>query len=90
MRDPDKIKLDPIEVKLGEKTVTFTIEQVRELSDLLNGFFGDDSTKIVHGPDYLYPRVRPDYWYPSVMSSGAGTTPTSAYNDGQWTVISIK
>ena len=72
-----KIKLGKIEVKMGEKTVTLTVEQARELSALLKGLFGDDSTKIVHVRDHWYPRP----WY---FGSYTGDQP--AYSGSQWQV----
>ena len=68
-----KIKLGKIEVRMGEKTVTLTVEQARELSALLKGLFGDDSTKMVHVHDYWYPRP----WYMG---------PTWTYTGSSWQV----
>ena len=59
MEEKGKIKLGKIEVRMGEKTVTLSVEQARELCALLKGLFGDDSTKIVHVRDHWYPRP----WY---------------------------
>ena len=76
-QEDGKIKLGKIELKMGEKVVTLTIEQARELSALLKGLFGDDSTKIVHVPDYWYPRP----WY---FGSYKGNQPS--YTGNQWQV----
>ena len=65
----DKIKLGKIEVKMGEKSVSLTVEQARELSALLKGLFGDDSTRIVHVQDYIY--TRPWYMGPTWTYSGS-------------------
>ena len=65
----DKIKLGKIEVKMGEKSVSLTVEQARELSTLLKGLFGDDSTKMIHVHDYIY--TRPWYMGPTWTYSGS-------------------
>ena len=87
-----KIKLGKIEVRMGEKTVTLTVEQARELSALLKGLFGDDSTKVVHIPDYWYPR--PWYMGPSWTYTGSnwtvGTSPNTASSAGTITFSTIK
>lgn len=76
VRDGDSIKLGKIEVRMGSKLVTLTVEQARELSALLKGLFGDDSTKIVHVKDYWYPRP----WY---------VGPSWVYNGSNWNVTSV-
>ena len=68
-----KIRLGKVDIKMGEKTVSLTVDQARELCALLKGLFGDDATKIVHVRDYWYPRP----WYVS--------GPTWEYSGTQWT-----
>jgi hypothetical protein len=53
-KNVDKVRLGKVEVKMGAKSVTLTIDQARELCALLKGLFGDDATKIVHTHDYWY------------------------------------
>ena len=74
----DAIRLGKIEVKMGDKAVTLTIEQARELSALLKGLFGDDSTKIIHVRDYIY--QRPWYMGPTWTYTGSNWTADLIYN----------
>ena len=74
MATQERIQLGKIEVKMGAKTVVLTVEQARELSALLKGLFGDDSTKIVHVHDYWYQRP----WYMG---------PTWSYTGSNWDVV---
>ena len=78
--DKSKIRLGKIEVKMGDRAVTLTVEQARELSALLKGLFGDDSTKIVHVHDYIY--TRPWYMGPTWIYQGSnwGVTTNNAGN----------
>jgi hypothetical protein len=81
-----KIRLGKVEVKMGEKSVSLTIDQARELCALLKGLFGDDATKIVHVKDYFY--VRPWYaegpkWdYQGIQWNGTLTYPTTGKISG--------
>jgi hypothetical protein len=79
-----KIKLGKIEVKMGTRTVELTIEQARELSALLKGLFGDDSTKIVHVHDYWYPR--PWYMGPSWTYQGSNWNASVNNTTGTYTL----
>ena len=65
----DGIRLGSIEVRMGDQIAKLTIEQARELSALLKGLFGDDSTKIVHVRDYIYQRP----WYMGPYWSYSGS-----------------
>ena len=66
---------------MGDTVVYLTVEQARELSALLKGLFGDDSTKLVHIRDHWYPR--PWFW-----STQTNSIPTNdlVYHGYTWKV----
>jgi hypothetical protein len=70
-KNTETIKLEKILVKMGDMDVALTIEQARELCALLKGLFGEDSTKMVHVHEYIYPRP----WY---------VGPTWQYQGSNW------
>ena len=78
MTKQDKIRLGKVEVKMGAETVSLTVEQARELSALLKGLFGDDSTKIIHVQDYWY--WRPWYMGPNWSYNGSNWSATISNN----------
>ncbi len=78
MEKEGKIKLGSIEVKMGPKTVTLTVDQARELCALLKGLFGDDATKIVHVHDHYYPRPWYGWTYTGYQWNAAVTSQSNA------------
>jgi hypothetical protein len=83
-KSKDRIKLEKIEIDMGDIKAKLTIEQARELCALLKGLFGDDSTKIVHVRDYWYPR--PWYMGPSWTYTGSSWSVDANTTTGTYTV----
>jgi hypothetical protein len=85
-KNVEKVRLGKVEVKMGAKSVTLTIDQARELCALLKGLFGDDATKIVHVHDYWYTRpwyaTGPRWEYQGIQWNGTLTTTNTSADLG--------
>jgi len=58
------VKVSNINIKIGKKEVTLTLEEAKELRELLNETFGDKETMYVPNPYPVYPIwERPCRWY---------------------------
>lgn len=77
-KEPDKIEIGKVEIKIGEKTIGLKPEQVRELSKVLRDLLGEDkepevrhhwhTNTISSPPIYIYPNSWP--WYSTPMWGG--------------------
>lgn len=71
-----KIGISKVAIQIGDKEVTLTVEQARELRDALNELLGEKVIERVIEHDRYYPYVAPYvYTYPKYWSVKVGDQP---------------
>jgi hypothetical protein len=72
----EKVEIDRIVIKVGKRELTFSVEEAKNLKELLNDLFGE-TIKYIEGPVKTVPIwiERPYYWdhRPWVVGAGTGT-----------------
>ena len=82
----DKVKVEKINIKIGDVEVALSVESAKELQKILNELFGNKEFIYVSNPPtiWIYPYTAPfvttpyRWWQPTITwyNSGTGTTGT--------------
>ena len=70
-----KVKIENIELKLGKQKIVLSIDQAKELKNILNETFGDKEKEYIRYPVYI------QHWATYWPYQTGGTTCTTAGND---------
>lgn len=81
-----KIEVSKIVIKIGDKEAELTIEQAKELKDVLGELFGKDHERIyipqpypVYPTPYIYPRWEVTYTDNGTRTIDSGINSVSSY-----------
>ncbi len=88
MAKKDKVKIDKINIKIGDQEIPMTLAQAKELQELLNDTFGLDKVYRPGYPIYIerHPRpwryYRPSYpmWDTIITCENTGSSVTFSLN----------
>jgi hypothetical protein len=79
-----KVEVSKINIKIGKKEIPLSLNEAKELRDILNDTFGKQETVYLSGTPYpVYPRPY-RYWYPTyapyVTYSGSNVSDNDTYS----------
>ena len=79
----DEVKISKIVVKIGDKELNLSLEEARELQNILENLFASKEIKVIRDIEYIPYRVNIPYTPPNPIW---WCTTTSASNSAQYTL----
>ena len=84
-----KVEVKKIEINIGKQKIELTLDEARELRDLLNDTFGEQKTIYVPGAPVIIERPYYPYRYWTVTCEPASTSAATAPQSSTTVVYSL-